>query len=86
MSAIPNVQNYTWRKISLDGKTNITIDRKGSDGKYSIIDYDTSSKLEIYDIIFSDDANYVCFAANAVGIGVSNNARVDVIGSKLFYV
>ncbi|XP_063442494.1 hemicentin-1-like [Mytilus trossulus] len=81
VSAIPVVKIYTWRKISLDGKRNITIDEKESEGKYSIIYYDTSSKLEIYDIIFSDDANYVCFAENAVGIGVSNNARVDVIGS-----
>ncbi|CAC5397792.1 HMCN [Mytilus coruscus] len=80
VSANPDVKYYAWRKISLDGQTNITIDEKESD-EYSIFYYKNSSELKINNVIFNDDADYVCFAANAVGIGVSNNARVDVIGS-----
>lgn len=71
-----------WRKVSLDGQTNTTVAALDNDDKYAIVQSWKSPDLTINNVDFDDDANYRCFATNAIGTGISNNARIDVISSK----
>ncbi|XP_052061924.1 neural cell adhesion molecule 1-like [Mytilus californianus] len=80
VSVLPKAKSTGWRKVSLDGLTNTTL-ALGSDGKYSIFYFDTTSQLTINNITLKDDANYICFATNTVGTGFSENARVKILGS-----
>lgn len=77
VSAFPKAMSTRWIKTSLAGKTNTTLAISG-DGKYSIFNFDSASQLTIKNITLKDDANYMCFATNAVGTGFSENARVTV--------
>lgn len=86
VSASPSATAVGWRKVSLDGQTSTAIDAQNSNNKYSIVNSLTAPHLTINNVDFNDDSNYVCFATNAVGTGTSNNARVDVIGSKYYFL
>lgn len=83
VSAYPEwITAIGWRKVSVDGLTNTSIDALDSSKKYSIEKTEKTLVLQIFNIVLKDDANYVCFATNEVGTGLSNNAPVEVTDSK----
>ncbi|CAG2228315.1 unnamed protein product [Mytilus edulis] len=72
-----------WRKVSLFASTSEDIDASNKNGKYHIIDSKINPHLTINNIIFSDEANYVCFATNGAGTGQSNYARLTNVTSEI---
>lgn len=82
VTASPSADTVGWRKITVDSSSTTNIDAPNSNGKYSVANSVTNPDLTINNVVFTDDANYQCYATNAVGTGNSALARVDVQGSK----
>lgn len=86
VEAYPEVLYIEWRKVSIEGHTNTTIDAWKIEGKYSIVSSTNTSYLTIYNIVANDDAIYICFATSKDGIWLSNDARVSILSSKLLNI
>lgn len=79
ISSNPTYTSVYWQKI-VTGETPTTIDVSNT-AKYSGSTV-ANPDLTIRNIGSGDIANYVCFAANSVGTGRSNQGPLNVLGSK----
>lgn len=81
VSANPAATSVYWQKI-VGNQSPITIDTSNT-AKYSGGTVGNPS-LQISNVNTNDEASYICFAANSVGTGQSEQGTLNVIGSKKF--
>ena len=79
VSGSPSATNVYWQKIQNSVTT--TINSNTNTNKYSGSTVNTPS-LTVLNADQNDEANYICFAVNAVGTGQSQQTFLDVTGSK----
>lgn len=79
----PAATNVYWQKTVNNVVT--TISSSTNTNKYSGSTVSTPS-LTIVNADQSDEATYVCFATNGVGLGQSTQTFLDVTGSKLYFL
>jgi len=79
VSGTPSANSVAWTKIQGGQTTNVNI--ANSNGKYQGGAVNNPS-LTILNIAQSDEANYVCSATNIAGTSSSQQAFLDVTGSK----
>ena len=81
ISGTPSANSVAWTKIQGGQTTNVNI--ANSNGKYQGGSVNNPS-LTILNIAQSDEANYICSATNIAGTSSSQQAYLDVTGSKYF--
>jgi hypothetical protein len=79
ISGTPSANSVAWTKIQGGQTTNVNI--ANSNGKYQGGSVNNPS-LTILNIAQSDEANYICSATNIAGTSSSQQAFLDVTGSK----
>ncbi|XP_076098444.1 hemicentin-1-like isoform X9 [Mytilus galloprovincialis] len=78
VSGSPSATSIYWQKIQ--GGTTTTINSNTNTNKYSGGTVGTPS-LTVLNAVQNDEANYICFAVNAVGTGNSQQTFLDVTGN-----
>ncbi|XP_052058072.1 hemicentin-1-like isoform X3 [Mytilus californianus] len=78
VSGSPSATSIYWQKIQ--GGTTTTINSNTNTNKYSGSTVGTPS-LTVLNAVQDDEANYICFAVNAVGTGQSQQTFLDVTGN-----
>jgi hypothetical protein len=79
VNGIPSATSIEWTKNSGGQTTNLNV--ASNNGKYQGGNLGNPS-LTIMNIVQSDEANYVCKATNIAGTASSQQAFLDVTGSK----
>ena len=82
VSGSPSATSVYWQKVVNSVTT--TINSNTNTNKYSGSTVTTPS-LTVLNADQNDEANYVCFATNAVGTGNSGETFLDVTGSMYFF-
>ncbi|XP_063428590.1 hemicentin-1-like isoform X13 [Mytilus trossulus] len=78
VSGSPSATSVYWQKIQ--GSTTTTINSNTNTNKYSGGTVGTPS-LTVLNAVQNDEANYICYAVNAVGTGNSQQTFLDVTGN-----
>ena len=82
----PQATDWYWTVTPVSGSSSTKIPKGTDDGKYSINNSATNPHLTIKNITSDDEADYVCWATNAVGTNSSPKSRLLVTGGKLLFV